>query len=188
MSTSTAKLGAWRAEQQVRFIKHLRARLAAVTDGDEEAIRDTIEGEVDLDPILNKLLASRHEALARAKGLKEYAEKVMEAVQASTAYADRIEGIIYEGLEAAGVTSWQGLLGSCSIVPGGKSVNVLEESKVPFEFWKPVLDKAAVRKQLLEGKPVPGAELKHGDPVLRITVPRGKAKKGTVAEEESASA
>lgn len=209
-------LSAWAAECQVKFLKTLRARLDVIVEGDSasECIRDTIEGEVDIDAILNALLGSRAEALARAEGLKAYVAELQASIESARGYAERVETLIFEALVSAGQESWKGLKGGVSIVPGGKSVEVVNEALIPAEFWKrpdPVIDKAALRPLLLEAerqrdeiagntalseaerksalakvKGVPGAHLKHGEPTLRITKPTG-ARKSKVAADEPAS-
>lgn len=140
---------AWRAEQEIRFIGHLRARLEILTD-DNEVVRDTIEGEVDLDGIMNALLGSYHETGAVIDGRKAYLQRLQESVKAQEAYREHIKGLLLEGLTAAGQDAWKGLLGSVTIGQGGLSVDVLNEALVPANFWKPVLDKAALRPVLLD--------------------------------------
>ncbi len=195
-------------------MKILRARLEDVTD-DNEVICDTIEGEVDIDAVLNALIGSRAETLARAEGLKAYIEQLRESVDRAEKYADRIETLIMEALNAAGIPKWSGLKGGAAIVPGGLSVEVINEALIPVGFWKrpdPVIDKSAIRPLLLaaheqcqeitgnpaltdderksalaEVKGVPGAQLKQGSPTLRITKPAGTRKKKAAKGDEAQS-
>jgi hypothetical protein len=211
-----SNLSAWAAEHQVKFLKHLRGRLETVVEGDDalEVIRDTIEGEVDIDAIFNALLGSRAETLARAEGLKTYIAELQGSVDAAERYAERVKTLIYEALVSAGQDGWKGLKGSVSITPGGKSVEVINEALVPHKYWKrpdPVLDKQAIRPLALEAEKqreeiagdasltdeerkkklaavvgIPGVTVKTGEPTLTIRKPSG-ARKAKAEKKEPAS-
>lgn len=137
----------WAAECGVKFVKALRARLEAVTD-DEAAIRDTIEGEVDVDPIMEKLIALRQEQKALAAAHRDLARGYAEAARADEAREEKIKALILECLQEAGQDQWKGVAGTASIRAGGWSVEVLEPAHIPFQYMKPVPDIDKINKEL----------------------------------------
>lgn len=139
----------WASVQVVNFIKALKAHVVSLVGDDEQAIRDTIEGEVDLDGLVSGLLEERAILLAEAVALKALAAARTEAARDKIARAERIESLIAEGLRAASQDQVKVVNGTCSIVAGGLSVEVTDEAIVPFEYFKPKLETGLLRTALL---------------------------------------
>lgn len=136
----------WEATQEIAFIKFLRDQIARLTD-DDQAIRDTLEGELEsgqFEDIMNALIHERNVALSIAEARKAYAKRLQEEAAVSEEYADRIKSLIGEGMLAAQRQEWKGTLGSVSWGKGQLQA-IPEEGKVPIEFYKPVLDKAGLK-------------------------------------------
>ena len=139
----------WAAECGVRFLKCLRGKIEGMTD-DEEVIRDTIEGAADVDSIMETLIGERQTANALAEARKGVAKSYSEAAKADALRAEKIEGLILEGLQASGQDKWSGVAGTASIRVGGLSVDIIHPELVPLQYTKPVPDTAAIRQVLLD--------------------------------------
>ena len=141
----------WQASQELAFITHLRAELEKLTD-DEDALRDTLEGELEVgqfDGIMNSLVHEYHTANAIAEGRRSYAAKLAEAARASEEYADRIKKMIDQGMRAAAQDKWKGVTGTIGVTQGRLGVEVTDETKL-FDYMKPVLDKAKLNEVALK--------------------------------------
>ncbi len=164
----------WAAEQGVSFIKALRGRIEAMVGDDEQAIRDTIEGEVDVDPIMEKLIGLRQEAKAMAASRKELAQRYAEACKADEARAEKVETLILECLQASGQEQWKGAAGTASIRQGSWSCEILDATHIPLQYMKPVPNVAMIKEDLMAGKEVAGAHVIRGGDTLTIRLPSRK--------------
>lgn len=200
----------WHAQNRIEFIKSLKAQIATLTD-DDQAIRDTLEGELEageVDGIMNTLLYERAVAEEIAAARRAYAARLTDSASVSEAYADKIRDMIGEALRAAGRDEWKGVLGSCSFGAGALKVEVTNPGLIPLDpYYRPVLDKAKVNEdakalqkaiweieadvtltaderaaKLAAVKQIDGVRVYRGDPVLTIRKPRGK--KGEQADVE----
>lgn len=138
----------WAAEQVVRFMKALRSKLEAQVGDDEVAIRDTIEGEVDVDPVMEKLIGLRQEAKAMAASRKELAKTYNEAAGADIERERKTKALMLECLQAAGIDKWKGVAGSVSILGGGWSTEITDAAKVPLQYMKAVPDIERIKEEL----------------------------------------
>lgn len=191
----------WEAKQKIAFIESLRQQIAALTD-DEEAIRDTLDGELaegEFESIISRLLAERAEALAIVEGRKAYIQTLEAANARATSRAEAIKGLIGTAMRAASQDRYQGALGTVSFGRGKDKVEIDDASKLPVKFLKPVVDKALVNEEALEihkmrqqiladalmGEAdkaaalaklpqVPGVRIVRGDDILTIRAPAGK--------------
>lgn len=138
----------WAAEQVVRFMKCLRSKLEAQVGDDEVVIRDTIEGEVDVDPVMEKLIGLRQEAKAMAASRKELAKTYNEAAGADIERERKTKALMLECLKAAGIDKWKGVAGSVSILGGGWSTEITDAAKVPLQYMKAVPDIDKIKGEL----------------------------------------
>lgn len=141
----------WAAAEEIRFIERLRAEIAKLTD-DDEAIRDTLEGELaagQIDNIMNSLLHAYHEAKAVCEARKAYAAQIADAAKAADAQADKIKELIDQGMIAAQQRDWKGVMGSVYYTEGRLGVDITDESAVPTKFHKPAIDKTRLNEAAL---------------------------------------
>ena len=181
--TIRADNGRWAAELQVRFFQSLRSKIEALTD-DEEVIRDTIEGAIDVDPVMETMIGLRQEARAMAASRRALAKTYQEAAQADEVKAEKIETLILEALQAAGQDKWKGIAGTASIRQGSLSCEITDPALIPLQFMKPVPDVARIKQALMNGRAGPdpqdrllaisGARLVRGEDTLAIRLPNGK--------------
>lgn len=137
-------------EDEMRILKDLRSRLAEATDDDEIAIRDTIEGQVDLDGLFTALIERRNEALAEAEARKALAQRYADMSKKDEARADRIEEMLLKALHLANQKSWKTIAGMVSLRAGSWSVDVIDAGLIPLLYQKPVPDKAMIKEKLQE--------------------------------------
>ena len=149
----------------------LREQIATLAGGDEDFVRDVIEGETDLHEIMAALVADDAVDAALVAGMKAVAEGL--AVR-----KDRIEkrievrrALIASGLEIAGLPKLETPAGTASVKPVPPKVIVTDESLIPAAFWKasdPKLDKKALAAALKDKREIAGATLSNGSVTLEI--------------------
>jgi len=144
----SSKHTAWAAAAQIKFISALRSKLEAQAH-DEETIRDTIEGCVDLDSIMNALLRDKLDSEALVTSYKAVAKEWTERAYAKSERAESISAIILQALQESGQESWKGDMGSVGLRDGGLSVEITDGSVLPLIYSKFAPDVAAVRSTLL---------------------------------------
>lgn len=165
---------AWAAECAVRFMKCLREKIAALTD-DEEVIRDTLDGETDVDAVMEALIELRNEAKTTAEARKALAATYNDAAGADTVRERKIKALMLDCLQAAGIGKWAGIAGSVSVRAGGVSTEITDAAMIPLQFMKPVPDVEKIKAALKAGEEVPGARLVQGEDTIGVYLPRGKA-------------
>jgi hypothetical protein len=154
-----------RTEKELEAARVLRAQIADLAGGDEDFVRDTLEGEVDFEAIVRSLLASIGEDEAMVTGLKAYADEL-------AGRKDRIEKriafkrtLIASALEIADRPKLELDVGTVSLTKVQPKAEITEEAEIPADFWKPQppkLDKSKLTAALKEGQSVPGAMLGNG--------------------------
>jgi len=142
-------------------------------DFDAQTIADTIEASGISDELAVKAQgiefvargAEAHHAaidaeIARLTALKAHRQKV----------ADGLRAYLKDNMERAGIEKIECPLFRLTIKKNPPSVELLDTSELPAEFWRtpepkpPVAapDKAAIKAALQDGKDVPGARLNQG--------------------------
>ena len=158
------------AIREIDAARMIKQSIAALTD-DEDAIRDTLEGETNLHGAIRALVLSITEDAMLRDGAAEAAKKLTER-------ADRFKGRIEAKRElirlAMEIADWQTRemdVATVTLKRAAPALQVIDESIIPADFFKPgkpKLDSAAVLKALKDGHSVAGATLKNGAPVLAI--------------------
>lgn len=148
----------------------LRREIEALT-ADEDVVRDTLEGEVDLDGILDHLIKglSHDETLILAIG-SEIA-KLEDRIARLTARTEVQKTLIRKAMEVAGWSKRERPLATLSLGRKAPCLGALDEAKIPAKFWvevDPRLSKKALLEALKAGEEVPGASLAPDDYVLSI--------------------
>jgi hypothetical protein len=178
----------WHAELKLRALKSLRGHIEGLVGDDEQALKDTIEGAVDLDQLLGALVGLRQEATLLAEARLDLARQYRRAADDAYVRAEKIEGMIFDALTAACQQKWAGPAGTCSIRRGSVSCEITNPMVIPFEFHKSAPDVAAI-KEALKGAAVlsgaknfseftdismPGARLVRGPDTISIRIPGNK--------------
>lgn len=160
-----------RVQSELEAAKVLRDQIAELAAGDEDFIRDTLEGETDLPAIVRSLLAGIGEDEAMAEGIDAYAKELASRKERLTGRAKLKRTLICTALEIAGRKTIETDVGTVTLSAVKPKAIVTEEADIPAEFFKPQppkLDQSALSAALREGREVKGATLSNGGNTVRI--------------------
>lgn len=96
-----------------------------------------------------------------------YASEIKRMQAAKSAMENNIKNLklyIQESMEKVGLDKVEGKLIKVAIQNNKQSVNVLDEKKIPLDYFteqEPKLDKATLLESLKDGKEIEGAEIKQ---------------------------
>lgn len=154
---------------EIQAAKALRETLSDILD-DEDALRDTIEGETNLHEVIARvissldddaaLVAAINDQISRHQHRRDRVKSRLEAKRQSIAQAMLIGEI--KTLETAS--------GTATIKNTPKKLIVTEESDIPTAYWKtePKLNRKGLLDALKDGANVPGATLSNGGQTIQI--------------------
>ena len=156
--------------KQIEAAASLRQSLAAIAD-DEDALRDTIEGQTDLHEMIESVIDSIAQDQELLDGIKARAEDMESRKSRLKGRVERKRALIEQAMSVGELRSLE--LPECTLSLGKKPKGLIIESEpdVPSEYWKPqppTLDKIALAKDLRAGATVPGASLDNGGVSLTI--------------------
>lgn len=143
----------------------------ALATDDSELLRDMVEGETDFFEAVEKVLRQMDDDSILVTGIRS---RMTELEERKRRIEKRID-TARASLEAAMIVSEcppiETALGTVSLKKLPPSLNLIDEVRVPSEFWKraePKLDKCAVLAALKDGKSVTGASLTNGGMAIQI--------------------
>lgn len=157
--------------KELEAARVLREHLTDLADGDEDFVRDSLEGETDLDCLVATLVHAIGEDEAHIEGLRSYQEAV---ARRAALYGDRAEfkrRLLVQALEISGRPRIETEGGTVSLRPVQPKLVENETADVPAEFWTPQppkLDRKALLAALKEGRDVPGVSLSNGGVTIAI--------------------
>lgn len=158
------------AIREIDAAKVIKANIASLTD-DSDTIRDTLEGETNLDGIIRALLIS----IEDDKGLRDSANATARTIaNRAGRFEARIDAkreLIRLAMELAEWTSKEFDVATVTMKKAAPALQVTKEEDIPAEFWKPgkpSIDRTALLKALKAERTIEGAQLKNGAPVLDI--------------------
>lgn len=160
-------------EKELEAARNLRDQITILAGGDEDFIRDSLEGETDFEGLVSAIVASIGEDEAHSEGLKSYGETLDARRKAFDDRAAFKRRLLVTALEISGRPTIACDAGTVSLRPTPLSASIGEEADIPSEFWKaqpPKLDRKAVLAALKEGRDVPGAALSNGGMTISIKV------------------
>jgi hypothetical protein len=155
----------------IEAMKVLRSQISDMADGDEDFIRDTLEGETDLEGLVGKLLASISEDEAHEAGLKAYLDDMKARKDRFGKRADTKRALIANALEIAGQKKVETPFATVTLTAVKPKAIVTEEADIPTDYWKPQapkLDLTALSAALRDGAEIPGATLSNGSITVTI--------------------
>lgn len=121
-------------------------------DSIDEAINVKVENTAYVIKTLDANVAAIDTEIKRLQAMKS----------AQTNNAKNLKLYIQESMEKVGLDKVEGKLIKVAIQNNKQSVNVLDEKKIPLDFFveqEPKLDKATLLESLKEGKEIEGAEI-----------------------------
>jgi hypothetical protein len=163
----------YRLHNAIQAADVLKEQLREIAGDDEDVIRDTLEGEIDLRGLIALAAEQNTIDTASVNGLIYFIEKLRDR-------KDRIEKRIgmrraamlaaMQSGEIKTVETPAGTITRKSVPP---SVLIVDEAAIPADFWKPSdpkLDKKAVGEALKAGREVAGAMMSNGGETLQVRV------------------
>ncbi|KRE07424.1 hypothetical protein ASE63_22250 [Bosea sp. Root381] len=160
-----------KVQRELDAAKVLREQIADLAQGDEDFIRDTLEGEADFEGIVRSLLAGIGEDEAMADGIDVYVKELAGRKDRLASRAKLKRSLICTALEIAGRKTIETDVGTVTLSAVKPKAIVIEEADIPAEFFKPQppkLDQAALSAALRDGREVKGANLSNGGTTIRI--------------------
>ena len=137
---------------------------------DEELLADTLEGETDINRVIDKLVTLVREHDMMADALQERVSLIRDRLTKSTARMNFYRGLIHRLMTSTGLKSVAATEGKVSVVNAVDRVIITDETAIPDELMrvKKEPDKAAIKKALQEGKYISGATLSNGGTTIQI--------------------
>jgi hypothetical protein len=158
----------------VEFQNHqnLREQLRAeFPEADDETLRDTVEGLSQLPEVLAAILRSHLDDVAMMYALRERIGDMQERLARIESRSDRKRAIAAAVMERADIKKLTEPDFTASLRSTPAPLIVIDEAKVPVEFWRPQpakLDRRSLAASLAAGKAVPGVTLGNGGITLAL--------------------
>jgi hypothetical protein len=151
----------------------LKDQLRTLCGDDPDFLRDSVEGEIDLESIVSDLVASIGEDKATLEGLKLYRDRLKDRAERINARVEAKRALLASALQIADRPSIDTVSGTVSTTPVQPRPIVLTPADIPAEYWRtqpPVLDLPKLTEAMTkDGKAVPGVVLSNGGTSIRIT-------------------
>lgn len=135
---------------------------------DEQAFTEAIDA-IGLDKKVENVCGVLRNLEAEAEAFKAEKERLAAREKTARNAVDRLKAYLVENVRALGVNTIKAGIFALSLSKS-KSVDVVDPTKVPAEYWidqEPKLDKMGISKALKSGAEVPGARLLESE-FLRI--------------------
>lgn len=157
------------AIKELNAARAIKDAISQLTD-DEDAIRDTLEGETNLDGMVRAVMLSIEEDQLLVDGC---AERIDDLQSRQARFKDRIaykRGLIEQALSIAEVKKMELDIATVSLRAVPQALIVKDESLIPSKFFKTEvkLDKKALLAALKDDEQVDGAELSNGGQTISI--------------------
>lgn len=157
-------------EREAQAAQALRVALATQTD-DEDCIRDTIEGETDLEAGITNVLSLITEDEVLLSGLEAKIEQFGNRKAMIKRRMEACRAAIEQAMTIAGRDTIRLPDATLSVKRTPPKAIVTDEAAIPARFWKaqdPVLDKAALNAAARVNEDVPGMSVTNGGISLTI--------------------
>lgn len=153
----------------------LKAQLREILGDDEdtETLRDTIEGEIDLNGLICLAAEQNVTDQGLADGLAETIKKLQARKGRIEARIDMRRAAILTAMSAGEIRKIETPAGTISRKAVPPSLLIVEEAKIPSSYWKPSdpkLDRKALADALKAGTAVPGVMMSNGSKTIQIRV------------------
>ncbi len=148
----------------------LRQSLLEITD-DEETIRDTIEGETNLQSAIQEALGSLMEDEILEAGIEHTLKALQARLNRVQFKVEKKRAAILRAMEAGELKKVILPEATLSLRQVPRGLEIQDLRKIPkryFEEQEPRLNKAALKQDLKDGKSVDGAILDNGSITLSI--------------------
>jgi hypothetical protein len=158
-------------QRETEAARILRAQLAALVGDDEEAVRDTIEGETSLHELIGSVVEEIAADCASIEGIDAHMKTMRGRKERLEARVESRRSAILNAMAVGEIKKLELAIATLSRKPVPSKALVLDEALIPAQFWKradPTLDKRALLDALKGEQIVPGAALSNGGEAIAI--------------------
>ena len=158
-------------QRETEAARILREQLSALADGDEDAVRDTIEGETSLHELIGSVVEEIAADCASIDGIKSHVETMRSRKERLEARVESRRAAVLNAMAVGEIKKMELAIATLSRKPVPAKALVLDEAQIPSQFWKradPTLDKKALLDALKGERIVPGASLSNGGETIAI--------------------
>ncbi len=138
---------------------------------DDETLEDTLEGLTEVRAIVAQVVRSSLSDEMMAEALKRRIDEMRERLARIEGGRERKRELALTALRRLGLQKLVEADFTVSIRNGAPAVEVIDELRIPKEFWvaqEPKLNRGALYRALKTGTSVPGALMDQGTPVLSV--------------------
>lgn len=154
--------------------RHIEAMLVEYPElADDEQLRlDMIDGSTNATAILERLVAGIRDAETMQAAMKERIGALNARKDAFERRADGLRQLAQRVMEAAKLRKLVLPEATLSIRPSPAAVRILDEAQIPDMFWrvKREPNKTSIKEAFMDGQPVPGAALTNGVETINVRV------------------
>jgi hypothetical protein len=138
--------------------------------GDDELRADMFEGETDLEKVVSRCLNASMEASSMVDAIKSRESDLRERRSRYERKAAAMKALILDMMTTADIPKMELAEATLSMRDPVPGVNVVNVDDLPQGYFKveKKADKTAIKKSILAGETVPGAELELGSQTLTI--------------------
>ena len=159
-----------RLAKETAAAQAIKESLQTQTD-DEDAIRDTLEGETNLHELLGAVMGEIRECEIMMAGLDDMTKRLGERRGIFGRRIERLRAAIERGMAVGDIKTLQLADATLSLRAVAPGLEIVDEAKIPARFWKaqdPKLDKSALKAALKDGEQIEGATLGNGGITLSV--------------------
>ena len=140
-------------------------------DVDDQTIRDTLEGETNLQEMIAAVIRSALVDDALSAGLRTRLGEMKERLARLEERGAKKRQLALEVMDEVGLSKLQEPDFTASTRAGSASLVVMSEGDVPAPYWipqSPRMDRQALLVELKRGAEIPGVQLNNPKPVLVV--------------------
>lgn len=159
------------AGRELEAARIIRMQISNVADGDEDFIRDTMEGETGLHELIAALCEADATDDALIAGINAISDRISKRKERIAKRRELRRAMIANAMQIAELKKIETPAGAVSIKTVSPRLVVTEESEIPARFFvpqPPKLDKKALADALKDGDEIPGAILSNGSRTIQI--------------------
>lgn len=165
------KLALRSVQSEIEAAKILRDQITDLAAGDDDFIRDTMEGETNLREMIGALIADDALDAATVAAIKNVANKLNARAERIGKRIEVRRALIGSALQIAELKKLETPAGTVTVKAVAPCVVIIEESDIPAAYFKPQapkLDKHALSEALKNGETIPGASMSNGSTTIQI--------------------
>ena len=159
-----------RLQREIAAAEAIKAGIRDLTD-DTDAIRDTLEGETELHPMIRAMLLSIEDDQLMVDGAKARIEDLSERKRRFEGRIEAKRTLVEQAMTVAEIEKVETDLATVSLRAVPPKLIVGEDADLPSRFFipqPPKRDDAAIKAALKAGEIIPGAALSNGGRSISI--------------------